>query len=225
MATTSIPPTDHARAVVDATEDPPEGLRERKKRERQQALRQAAIDLTLEKGYANVTVEDICEACGVSRRTFFNYFSSKEEALLGRTDTVFDDEDQPAIAAFETGGPSGSLLADFQDLLISIARTRLSKREEMAQYHRMMTQDPSLMKIQMSRMGNNERLFREIIQRRLDGDGPATAEPSPRAGALAALAMIAIKTTFMRLRNVDGDPAAVITEIFTELRTIFTEDS
>lgn len=82
-----------------------EGLRERKKRERGQALRRAAIDLALEKGYHNVTVEDICERCGVSRRTFFNYYSSKEEALLGRADTVFDEEDQPAIAEFEAGDP------------------------------------------------------------------------------------------------------------------------
>lgn len=227
MTSTSVPQasSDHAAAVVGATEDPPEGLRERKKRERQRALRQAAIDLTLEKGYANVTIEDICGACGVSRRTFFNYFSSKEEALLGRTDTVFDDEDQPAIAEFEEGGPSGRFLADFQDLLVSIARTRLGKRAEMAQYHRMMTRDPSLIQVQLSRMGTNERLFREIIQRRLDGDGPAAADPSPRAGALAALAMVAVKTTFVRLRDVDGDPADIITEIFTELRTIFTEES
>lgn len=154
----------------------PEGLRERKKRERGQALRQAALDLALENGYANVTVEDICERCGVSRRTFFNYFSSKEEALLGRADTVFDDEDQPDIAAFEAGGPDGRLLSDLQHLLASVVRTRLNKREEMHQYHLLMKQDPSLMQVQMSRMGNNERLFREMIQRRLDGER-RTREP------------------------------------------------
>ena len=117
---------------------PVEGLRERKKRERGQALRRAAIDLALEKGYANVTVEDICERCGVSRRTFFNYYSSKEEALLGRVDTVFDEEDQPAIEEFEAGGPHGRLVSDLKHLLAFIVDTRMKKLDDMHQYHLML---------------------------------------------------------------------------------------
>lgn len=220
---------------------PVEGLRERKKRERGQALRRAAIDLALEKGYHNVTVEDICERCGVSRRTFFNYYSSKEEALLGRADTVFDEEDQPAIEEFEAGGPHGRLLADLEHLLTFIVATRLSKREEMHQYHLMLKQDPSLLQMQMARMGNNERLFRRIIQRRLDGTTSA-AEPiattaeavcaveadeevSPRAEAVASLAMMALKATFTRMRRLEGDPGPVIENLFDELRLIFKEES
>ncbi|GAA1849112.1 TetR/AcrR family transcriptional regulator [Brevibacterium marinum] len=230
-------PAESADAGGDAEQS--EGLRERKKRERGQALRQATLDLALENGYTNVTVEDICERCGVSRRTFFNYFSSKEEALLGRADTVFDEEDQPDIAAFEAGGPNGRLLADLQHLLASVIRTRLGKRDEMHQYHQLMKQDPSLMQAQMSRMGNNERLFREMIQRRLDGgalntgtravdEKPTDEEGVPvstRAEALAALAMMSIKATFIRLRKVEGDPAPIIDELFGELRNIFEEES
>ena len=231
-------------AFVDAhsQDEPSEGLRERKKRERGQALRRAALELALENGYSNVTVEDICARCNVSRRTFFNYFNSKEEALLGRDDTVFDDEDQPDIEAFEAGGPTGRLIGDLQHLLASVVRTRLNRREEMHQYHQLMKQDPSLMQAQMARMGNNERLFREMIQRRLDG-GTVAAESavddtdsdtcsadagvpvSTRAEALAALAMMAIKATFMRLRRVEGDPASVIKELFDELQTVFEEES
>lgn len=257
VANGAADPDANADSNVTAT-DQPEGLRERKKRERGQALRQAALELALENGYANVTVEDICERCGVSRRTFFNYFSSKEEALLGRADTVFDDEDQPAIETFEAGGPNGRLLADLQHLLASVVRTRMNKREEMHQYHQLLKQDPSLMQVQMSRMGSNERLFREMIQRRLDGGTttsrtPATDENpaatsatkassddsgsghchddgdgvsvSIRAEALAALAMMSIKATFMGLRKVEGDPAPVIEELFDELRDIFEEES
>lgn len=58
------------------------GLRERKKAETREALRAAAIRLFLEQGPAAVTVNDICEAARVSRRTFFNYFESKEGALF-----------------------------------------------------------------------------------------------------------------------------------------------
>jgi AcrR family transcriptional regulator len=58
------------------------GLRERKKVETREALRAAAIRLFLEHGPAAVTVNDICAAARVSRRTFFNYFESKEAAVF-----------------------------------------------------------------------------------------------------------------------------------------------
>ena len=72
--------------------DRPEGLRERKKRERQRALRRAAIELTLEKGFSTITIEDICERCGVSRRTFFNYFQTKEDAIVGLDVSTIDTQ-------------------------------------------------------------------------------------------------------------------------------------
>ncbi|WP_328885080.1 acyl-CoA-like ligand-binding transcription factor [Streptomyces sp. NBC_00316] len=57
------------------------GLRERKKRETRVALSQATIRLCVERGWDNVTVEDIATAANVSVRTFRNYFSSKAEAI------------------------------------------------------------------------------------------------------------------------------------------------
>lgn len=58
------------------------GLRERKKSATRQALHEAAVALAIEHGPEKVTVEAIADAAEVSRRTFSNYFASKEEALL-----------------------------------------------------------------------------------------------------------------------------------------------
>lgn len=60
----------------------PHGLRERKKRATRRALQQAAINLFRTYGPESVTVEDICSRAEVSPRTFFNYFTAKEEVLV-----------------------------------------------------------------------------------------------------------------------------------------------
>jgi hypothetical protein len=58
------------------------GLRARKKTTTRQALARAALRLAVERGPANVRREDIAAEVEVSLRTFNNYFSSKEEAIV-----------------------------------------------------------------------------------------------------------------------------------------------
>lgn len=61
------------------------GLRDRKKEQTRQALEETILQLVVEKGYENVTIEEVCDKVAISRKTFFNYFSSKQAAVLGRS--------------------------------------------------------------------------------------------------------------------------------------------
>jgi AcrR family transcriptional regulator len=70
---------------------PRPGIREAKKHETRRALGFAACALASERGLHGFVVEDVTDRVGVSRRTFFNYFNRKEEAVVAVGGFVFDD--------------------------------------------------------------------------------------------------------------------------------------
>jgi AcrR family transcriptional regulator len=77
------------------------GLRERKKQQTRQAIHEAAMKLFAERGYDATTIADIAEAAGIAPRTFFSYFSAKEEAVFQKFDMAYEEftralEDRPA---------------------------------------------------------------------------------------------------------------------------------
>jgi AcrR family transcriptional regulator len=84
------------------------GLRERKKQATRVALREAALRLALKHGPDNVRVEDIAESAGVSPRTYNNYFSSREQAIIAAITT----ERESRVAAAVAARPAGARLAD-----------------------------------------------------------------------------------------------------------------
>lgn len=67
-----------------------EGLRERKRRETLQRIAETGLKLFVANGYEATTLDAIAEAAGISRRTIFYYFKSKEEILLAYQNGVGD---------------------------------------------------------------------------------------------------------------------------------------
>src|ERR1700757_144741 len=65
-----------------------EGLRERKKRLTRQLLSDTATMLFLERGFDGFKITEVAEACGVSEKTVFNYFPTKESLVLDRLETT-----------------------------------------------------------------------------------------------------------------------------------------
>jgi len=65
-----------------------EGLRERKKRLMRQQLTDTATEMFMQSGFDAVRVSDVAEACGVSEKTVFNYFPTKESLVLDRLDAT-----------------------------------------------------------------------------------------------------------------------------------------
>ncbi|MET0747211.1 MAG: helix-turn-helix domain-containing protein, partial [Rhizobium sp.] len=87
--------------IIDA---PKEGRRERKRRQTRGRIEHAALALFLDRGFDQTTIEDITEAADVSKRSFFDYFRSKEEVVFAWQDSFADDL-AGAVAARPAGEP------------------------------------------------------------------------------------------------------------------------
>ncbi len=87
-------------------------LREQKRWETSRRITLCALRLTDQHGLDGFTMEELAEAAEVSRRTLFNYFPSKVDAVLGEHRELPEE----ALAEFRGGGPHGNLLEDLAEL-------------------------------------------------------------------------------------------------------------
>lgn len=93
------------------------------------AITRCCRELTAEHGFAGFTVEELCARVGISRRTFFNYFATKLDAVFGHVD---DGVPAESLERFKNARPPGitgispTLLADLVELVL----TQLRRDEE-----------------------------------------------------------------------------------------------
>lgn len=116
MVSTMTGPSSRASSVPGAAPDHPQGLRERKKDATRRALAETALGLAVAHGYDSVTIAEITERVGVSRRTFSNYFAGKAECLAAVTEGWLDDIID-AIHTAPADRPLESVLCDSLQLV------------------------------------------------------------------------------------------------------------
>lgn len=158
------------------------GLRERKKQETRVALRSAALRLTAERGLDRVTVEDIAEAADVSPRTFFNYFSTKEEAVIGGDPGGIKE----VLAVLSTRPANEEPLFSLHAVLREIANGLAADRELLDLRMKVIADNPALLPRHVAAFVEFERVLVEAITDRRK-PGPAADPALVVASAVAAL--------------------------------------
>ena len=173
------------------TADPaPEGLRERKKRLMRQQLSDTATEMFMERGFEAVRVAEIAEACGVSEKTVFNYFPTKEALIL--------DLGEATLVAMRTAltdaalTPVQAVLQVLADELHAITEW-LEDQEDPAQaaglflrFAMLIHSTPSLRAYQHDMNVTLAHLSAEMLAQRV-GAGPDDPEPQIAASALVGL--------------------------------------
>ncbi len=151
------------------------GLRERKKARTRKALTAAAIRLAIERGSPDrVTVEEISEAADVSPRTFFNYFSSKEDAILG-----VDPEGRTGMRAeLELRPADETPIEALRAALLSTAETIDEDAELWAQRLQLVREHPSLTPGYVASFADFERGLVEAMAVRLGLDPDTDLYPA-----------------------------------------------
>jgi AcrR family transcriptional regulator len=116
---TRTPPVTHH---TQTTDSPRVSLRVRKQAFVRDAIWAAAIDLFAAKGFDETTLDDIVEAAGTSRRTFFRCFESKRD-LIAQPVVSYADSIAAAIDSCPSSYPPSKL---FRHVVIEVAQRSVS---------------------------------------------------------------------------------------------------
>lgn len=206
----SVPTADDATATL--------GRRERKKVETRRAIRDAALALALESGVEGLTVAQVSEAADVAPRTFFNYFSCKEDALVTDGADAGAQLREAIIARPDDEAPVDSLRAAVIES--ALVAGMQSGREQMLQRQRLIQSNPGLLARQLAQFAMVERGLAEGVAERAGLD-PDDLRPA----TLAALVMGIVRVAIRRWTTDDSQsPTDLIASGFDLLQQVVFSD-
>lgn len=189
-------------------DDAGEGLRQRKRRETLQRIRDRGICLFIEKGYAATTLDDIAAAAGISRRTFFYYFKSKDEILLSLQSDVGD----MLVGALRKVPADRRPLAAIREAAVAVCAS--IPTDDMIAIDRLMRESEAVQaRKQASYVEQEKALFAALRERWPD----PTREPGLRLVAMLAIGAMRLATEAFNREGGRRDMAEVLGEAFDAL--------
>ncbi|PJJ71134.1 AcrR family transcriptional regulator [Diaminobutyricimonas aerilata] len=198
------------------------GLRERKRLATRRAIQHAAITLTGEHGFDAVTVDDIARRADISPRTFFNYFSSKEDAFVGETPSLHDPD-----AVEEFVAARGDIVDDLVALLRRSLDASAEDHEIMHLRRPVMRRHPQLFARRMASMWKFEDELVSVLDRRLAGERPDldAGERARRSRLVMLVVLAAVRHAWGLWADGDGQPSLQerLTESIVEIRELLAE--
>ena len=161
------------------------GGREAKRERTYRRMEKAAVELALQYGSEHVTVEQICAVSDVSARTFFNYFGSKEAALIGRG----KPSPTPELRAEFING-DGPLLNDFLRLIMASAIANQPDFELIRSRRRLYEREPELAIQSFARNTGTRDEYFAIAVERIRRNEPTMSDPDVEDEARVATAVL-----------------------------------
>jgi AcrR family transcriptional regulator len=199
------------------------GLRERKRIATRRAIELAVLKLASERGLEHVTVEEISRIADVSPRTFFNYFVSKEAAIVGDSPELTDSD---AVQRFIEAGPDVDVIHGIGELLAASADVAAEDHEAMFLRRALHKQEPQLFALRIASMRLFEDQLTAIVARRLERDDPELARDraalDSRARLVTLVAFAGMRHAWTCWADADGGvPLATrLRDSFAELDTV-----
>jgi AcrR family transcriptional regulator len=157
-------------------------LRERTRRAVQKEIGDAAFTLFAARGYDATTIDDIAAAVGMSPRSVFRYFATKEEILVGKLDLGADDM-LDILRARPAGEPAWTSLRRLFDIVGTP-----DQQEALKPIQRVVFETPALLAVYLQKLHSIQDAIVAALMDRAEAAGTPYApdDPAPRALTAAA---------------------------------------
>jgi AcrR family transcriptional regulator len=162
------------------------GLRERKKARTRTELTEVALQRFTEHGFDETTIEDIVGEVDVSPRTFFRYFDSKEDVVIG----FFDDLGEELVDLVSHRPAEDSPFAATRDALESFADLYQERRTRVCAVSRLAHETAAIRAHLLDKHARWENGLTRALAQRMNVD----PERDPRPRLIAAVCLAAFST-------------------------------